>query len=92
VGLDEQRQSIVLELYCRKAGGKRESRKIERLAMAKRREGGKREGQERLESKRERVRWGQVAPLIVGCYLLLLGNWGESSLKVRNLGHCVHDH
>ena len=27
VGLDEQRQSIVLELYCRKAGGKREGRK-----------------------------------------------------------------
>jgi hypothetical protein len=28
-GLDEQRQSMVLELYCRKAGGKRESRKRE---------------------------------------------------------------
>ena len=69
MGLDEQRQSIVLELYCRKAGGKRESRKIERLAMVKRREGGKRAGQERLESKRERVRWGQAAPLIV-CYYL----------------------
>ena len=26
-GLDVQRQSIVLELYCRKAGGKREGRK-----------------------------------------------------------------
>ena len=30
VGLDEQRQSMVLELYCRKAGGKREGRKRER--------------------------------------------------------------
>jgi hypothetical protein len=28
-GLDEQRQSTVLELYCRKAGRKRESRKRE---------------------------------------------------------------
>jgi hypothetical protein len=26
-GLDEQRQSLVLELYCRKARGKREGRK-----------------------------------------------------------------
>ena len=26
-GLDEQRQSMVLELYCRKAGRRRESRK-----------------------------------------------------------------
>ena len=26
-GLDEQRQSIVLELYCRKAGGKREGKR-----------------------------------------------------------------
>jgi hypothetical protein len=34
---------VVLELYCRKAGGKREGRKRESLAMAKRREGGKRE-------------------------------------------------
>jgi hypothetical protein len=29
-GLDEQRQSVVLELYCRKAGRKREGRKRER--------------------------------------------------------------
>jgi hypothetical protein len=27
VGLDEQRQGMVLELYCRKAGGKRKGRK-----------------------------------------------------------------
>ena len=31
-GLDEQRQSMVLELYCRKAGGKREGRKRKVLA------------------------------------------------------------
>jgi hypothetical protein len=30
LGLDEQRQSMVLELYCRKAGGKREGRKRKR--------------------------------------------------------------
>ena len=42
VGLDEQRQSMVLELYCRKAGGKREGRRErERPVMAKRREWGK---------------------------------------------------
>ena len=29
VGLHDQRQSMVLELYCRKAGGKREGRKRE---------------------------------------------------------------
>jgi hypothetical protein len=28
-GLDEQRQSLILELYCRKAGGKRKGRKRE---------------------------------------------------------------
>jgi hypothetical protein len=30
LGLDEQRQSMVLELYCRKAEGKRKGRKRER--------------------------------------------------------------
>ena len=75
-GLDEQRQSMVLELYCRKAGGKREGRKRERRAMDKKRDGGKGGREERLESKREReeskskrVRRGQAAPLMVGCYL-----------------------
>ena len=47
---------MVLELYCRKAGGKRESRKRERPAMAKRRQRGKGEREERLESKKESVR------------------------------------
>ena len=41
VSLDEQRQSMVLELYCRKTGGKRKGTKIERPAMAKQREGEK---------------------------------------------------
>jgi hypothetical protein len=54
VGLDEQRQSVVLELYCRKAGRKREGRKRERLAMAMLGGGeGKRERRrEREESKK----------------------------------------
>ena len=34
VGLDKQRQSVVLELYCRKTERKREGRKRVRLAMA----------------------------------------------------------
>jgi hypothetical protein len=34
--LDEQRQSMLLELYCRKAGGLRKGKR-ERLTMAKRR-------------------------------------------------------
>jgi hypothetical protein len=62
---------MVLELYCRKAGRKErrwKERGRERPAMAKRREGGKREKEERLERVRresKRVRRGQVAPLIV---------------------------
>ena len=41
-GLDDQRQSMVLELYCRKAGGKREDKREKvRPAMAKRRERGR---------------------------------------------------
>jgi hypothetical protein len=35
---------MVLELYCRKARGKREDKRRKRLAMTKRREGG-REGE-----------------------------------------------
>ena len=55
-GLDEQRQSLVLELYYRKAGEKREHGKRERKrpVMAKRREGRKGKREEKLESKRER--------------------------------------
>jgi hypothetical protein len=49
-GFDEH--SMVIELYYRKAGGKREDKR-ERPATAKRREGGKeREREERLESKK----------------------------------------
>jgi hypothetical protein len=40
-GLDEQRQSLVLEFYCRKAGRKRRGRKKEE-AMTMWRERGKR--------------------------------------------------
>jgi hypothetical protein len=48
-GLDEQRQSMVLELYYRKAGRMRKGGKRERPDMAKRREGGKEEREESLE-------------------------------------------
>jgi hypothetical protein len=41
VGLDDQRQSIVLELYCRKVVKKREGRKRERLTLDSWREGGR---------------------------------------------------
>ena len=48
MALDEQRLSMVLELYYRKAGGKRKGkRERERLAMIKRREGGKGERERR---------------------------------------------
>jgi hypothetical protein len=39
VGLDEQRQSMVLELYCRKAGERENVEEGERPAMAMWREG-----------------------------------------------------
>ena len=99
MGLDEQRQSMVLELYCRKAGGKREGRKRERgqpWPCGERGEGRERR-RARAESKKgeslKRVRRGQAAPLIVGwAILLLLGNCGEeSSQNARSLGHCLHD-
>jgi hypothetical protein len=41
VGLDDQRQSVVLEHYCREAGGKREGREREKPLMAMWREGGR---------------------------------------------------
>ena len=56
VGLDEQRLSMVLELYYRKAGGKREGKR-EREAghgQEERRGKGERERQERLENDREK--------------------------------------
>ena len=46
VGLDEQRLSMVLELYYRKAGGKREGRK-EREKERREREGRERKKRER---------------------------------------------
>jgi hypothetical protein len=63
----------LLELYCRKAGGKRECKRERETSHGQEREGGKRKGEERLESKRvRRVRecgGGQASPLIVGSYL-----------------------
>ena len=52
-GFDEQRQSMVLELYYRKAGEREKvERERERSSMAKKRGGGKGDREERLESKR----------------------------------------
>jgi hypothetical protein len=68
-GLDEQRQSVVLELYCRKAGRKREGRKRERLAMATWRGWGKgeREGLEIKKGESLKRSWrGKAAPFTVG--------------------------
>ena len=67
----EQRQSIVLELYCKKAGRKREGRKRETTSHG---HGEKGEGRERKRAREEskkgeslkRVRRGQAAPFIVG--------------------------
>ena len=70
--LDEQRQSMVLKFYCRKARGRKEGRKTERLAMAIWREGGMERERRRVreESKKggslKRERRGQAAPFIVG--------------------------
>jgi hypothetical protein len=54
-GLDEQTLSMVLELYCRKAGRKREGRKRERGQPWPQREGGVRE-RERKGGLERRVR------------------------------------
>jgi hypothetical protein len=57
MGLDEQRQSMVLEIYCRKAGRKRKGgereRERERGHGQEERRGERKEREERLESKRE---------------------------------------
>jgi hypothetical protein len=71
VGLDEQRHSTVLELYCRKAGERREGRKRERgrpWPCGEREEGREREGG--IESKKDeslkRSRRGQTSPFYSG--------------------------
>ena len=46
VGLDEQRQSMVSELYCRKTGGREKVKERERPARATWREGRKGGGKE----------------------------------------------
>jgi hypothetical protein len=53
VGPDEQRQSMVLEIYCRKAGRKRKGRKREPGHVERRGKGG-REGE--LEMRVRKVR------------------------------------
>lgn len=61
---------MVLELYCRKVGIKREGKKRERGQPWPRGERGKGEREEGLESKKveglKKARRGQAAPLIVG--------------------------
>ena len=55
-GLDEQRQSMVLELYCRKAGGKREGKRERETGHGQEEGSGEREKEKRLESKKESER------------------------------------
>jgi hypothetical protein len=76
VGLDQQRQSMVLEPYCRKAGRKREGKKRERDWPCHVERGGEERDRERERRKTrddskqskslERARRGQAAPFIVG--------------------------
>ena len=58
-GLDDERQSVVLELYCRKAG---EREKVERGRGQPRPcgERGKKEREGGLESKKEREREREI--------------------------------
>ena len=73
---------FVLELYYRKAGGKREGRKRERGWPWPRgeREGGLERKVEKGESLK-RARRGQAAPFVVGWTILLLsGNYGEEHI------------
>jgi hypothetical protein len=64
---------MVLELCCRKPGGKREGRKREGEAGHghKERRGKRKRGKAREEESLKRARRGQAAPLIVGCYLVV---------------------
>jgi hypothetical protein len=70
-GLDEQRQSMVLELYCRKAGRKREGRKRRDWPWPR---GERGEGRERRRARDKskkgeslkRAKRAQAAPFIVG--------------------------
>jgi hypothetical protein len=65
--LDEQRQSMVLELYCRKPGKKREGRKRETGHVHMERVGkGEREGGLEKGEGLKRAREGQGTPFIVG--------------------------
>jgi hypothetical protein len=60
VGLDEQRHSMVLELYYRKAGRKRKGRRGEaREKESKREKGEERRGEERRGEDKERGERGR---------------------------------
>ena len=60
-GLDEQRQSMVLELYCRKAGRKREGRKERERDREKGLERKRLRGREKRRGERRRQREGRGA-------------------------------
>jgi hypothetical protein len=89
-GIDEQRQSMVLELYCRKAERKREGKRKRGTShghMERRGEGrGKRitrDNNERDENLREKS-----PPFIVGwAFLQLQGSCGEEHTWILS-GNC----
>jgi hypothetical protein len=70
---------MVLELYYRNA---REREKVERRKRERERE---KRGKKIEESE-------VLAEYPFLWFSLLLGNWGGFSLKVRSLGHCLHDY
>ena len=61
VSLDEQRQSMVLELYCRKAGRKREGRRERERDREKGLERKRVRGREKRRGERRRQREGRGA-------------------------------
>jgi hypothetical protein len=65
-GLDEQRHSMVLELYCRKAGTKREGRKKERGQPWPHGERRKDRDKSKKGESLESVSRDQAAPFLVG--------------------------
>jgi hypothetical protein len=79
-GIDEQRQSMVLELYCRMAGRKREGKKRERgqpWPCGERGEGEREGGLESKKGEFKSTRGGQADPFIGRTILLLPSNYGE---------------
>jgi hypothetical protein len=95
---------MVLELYCRKAEAKRKGKREgdwpwprgEKGEKEREKKGLRVRGRVRERGESKRVRGeSEVGPSCPSygwaVILLLLGNWEESSLKGRSLGHCLHD-